>query len=433
MGRLTTRAETRQVICGGVAIGGGAPVAIQSMTNTFTEDAAATAAQARALYDAGADIVRIAVPSMEAARAIPEIRARLEAGGGRDDAGAQCGALDFDASQDLRRVRRGATERLAAASQSSASASLSETPCSASRLRRSTRSPGSDSQGTDRRTALVADIHFDYKLAIAAIEAGADKVRINPGNIGGAERVKAVVDAAGAAGVPIRIGVNGGSLEDDLKGLHDVGRPAEALAESALRNIDLVRGMGFDALVVSIKSSDVMVNTEAHKLLAAATDVPLHIGITEAGYGSAGLAKSAVGIGALLAMGIGDTIRVSLTGDPVQEVAAARDILRAVNLLPGGITLVSCPTCGRCRVDLAALCEEVSAALAEAERGRIRAAAPITVALMGCAVNGPGEASGADFGVACGADGGVFFEKGARGESVPLDKIVETILAALEK
>ena len=413
---MTLRANTRRVFCGSVPIGGGALIPIQSMTNTFTEDVEATASQVCALAEAGADIVRLAAPTEKAARALPDIRARVEAAG--------------------------------------------------------------------MAVPLVADIHFDYKIALMAIKAGADKIRINPGNIGGQERVKAVVDSAGAAGIPIRIGVNAGSLEAGLRSLYEE-KPAAALAESALGNIELVRGLGFDDIVVSIKSSDVVVNTEAHMLLAAATDLPLHIGLTEAGYGEAAIIRSAAGIGALLALGIGDTLRVSLTGDPVREVKAARDILRSVNLLPGGITLISCPTCGRCRIDLAKLCDELSIALAEAERERIKAIkgistgrryeigmkadthaakqadkradiladsqaadthaaiqsddtkaaipAPVTVALMGCMVNGPGEASHADIGVACGPDGGIYFEKGVKGDFIPADKIVETLIAALPR
>jgi len=356
--RLTLRENTRQVLCGSVKIGGGAPVSIQSMTNTCTGDTEATVAQIKALAAAGADIVRCAVPTTEDARALREIMARLEEGG--------------------------------------------------------------------TTVPLVADAHFDYKIALAAIKAGADKIRINPGNIGGPDRLKAVAEAAGAAGIPMRIGVNSGSIEAELRDLYEK-RPAEALAESALLNIEAARGAGFEDIVVSIKSSDVIVNTEAHKLLAEATDLPLHIGITEAGIGPAGLAKSAAGIGALLAMGIGDTIRVSLTGDPVSEIAAARDILRAVNLLPGQITLISCPTCGRCRVDLAALCLEAAEALSELEKAR-GPGKPIVAAIMGCAVNGPGEASHADVGVACGAEGGVYFENGVQVRRVKYDEIVSALV-----
>ena len=360
---LRSRENTRQVSCGGVKIGGGAPIPVQSMTNTFTEDVAATTAQIQALAAAGAEIVRCAVPTQEAAKALTDIRGRLEA----------CGVP----------------------------------------------------------VPIVADIHFDYKLALAAIKAGADKIRVNPGNIGGAERLKAVADAAGAAGIPIRIGVNGGSIEQELKDLYSK-RPAEALAESALKNIDIMRGFGFKDIVVSIKSSDVLVNTEAHTLLSKQTDLPQHIGVTEAGIGVAAVVKSAIGIGSLLSLGIGDTMRVSITGDPVAEIAAARDILRAVNLLPGQITLISCPTCGRCRVDLAAICAEAAEALNELELLRV-SGRPIVAALMGCAVNGPGEASHADVGVACGADGGVYFEKGVQVGSVGFDDIVTTLVQGVKR
>ena len=387
--RLTSRKQTRRVMCGGVPIGGGANVPVQSMTNTFTEDAAATAAQIQALEKAGADIVRCAVPSLKAALAIPEIMSRLAASG--------------------------------------------------------TAMP------------IVADIHFDYRIALAAIKAGVDKIRINPGNIGGEERVKAIVDAAGAAGIPIRVGVNSGSIEEGLLPLYEE-QPAKALCESALRNIELVHRMSFEDIVVSIKSPDIIVNAEAHMLLAAATDHPLHIGITEAGYGRPAVVKSAAGIGALLAMGIGDTVRVSLTGDPLSEIPAAREILRAANLLPGRVVLISCPTCGRCRVNIAQICEEASETLSEIERIRIlkarrirragpeagedpllylerleEAEKPIVVAVMGCRVNGPGEASHADLGIACGAFGGLYFEKGVSGDVVPTDKIVTALIDGIER
>jgi len=352
--KMTPREKTRPVLCGKVQIGGGAPIAVQSMTNTFTEDVIATTAQINALTEAGIDIVRCAVPTKEAAAALAEIRKRVS-------------------------------------------------------------------------VPIIADIHFNYKLALAAIKAGADKIRINPGNIGGAGRLKAITDAAGEAGIPIRIGVNGGSIESDLVELYE-SRPAEALAESALRNIDIVRSQGFEDIVVSIKSSDVIVNTEAHRLLASATDLPLHIGITEAGIGTQGIAKSAVGIGTLLAMGIGDTIRVSLTGDPVKEIAVARDILRTVNLLPGQITLISCPTCGRCKIDLAFLCGQAAKELKEIELTR-KTGKPIVAALMGCSVNGPGEAAHADVGVAC----GIYFEKGVKVVTIEEDEIVRSLVDGVKK
>ncbi|MDR0875034.1 MAG: flavodoxin-dependent (E)-4-hydroxy-3-methylbut-2-enyl-diphosphate synthase [Clostridiales Family XIII bacterium] len=359
-----TRRKSRQVDVGGVLIGGGARIPIQSMTNTFTEDVAATVAQIRALVLAGCDIVRCTVPTEEAAAALGEIKRTLRAGG--------------------------------------------------------------------LTIPLVADIHFDYRLALAAIASGADKIRINPGNIGSADRVKAVADAAGAAGIPIRIGINGGSLERDL--LARFGGPtAAALAESALRNASLLENMGFSDLVVSIKSSDARENLEAHRLFAANSDLPLHIGLTEAGIGRAAIVKSAVGIGALLLDGIGDTIRVSLTGDPVQEIAAARDILRAAGLLPGAIDLISCPTCGRTKADLERLAAEVAEALAvlEATHGLDRK--HITVAVMGCAVNGPGEAAHADLGVACGENNAVYFEHGVKIKTIDQSEIVSTLIDGVKK
>jgi (E)-4-hydroxy-3-methylbut-2-enyl-diphosphate synthase len=373
-GKMTTRAETRQVRCGRVPIGGGAPVSVQSMTNTNTEDSDATAVQIAALADAGADIVRLAAPTRKAALAIKEIKSKL-----------------------------------------------------------------SDEGWT---VPIVADIHFDHRIALAAIEAGADKIRINPGNIGGIEQLKIVADAAGKAGIPIRIGVNSGSVEQDLLGLYKE-KPAEALAESALKNIELVRNTGFEDIVVSIKSSDVIINTEAHMILAENTNLPLHIGITEAGFGEAGIIKSAAGIGALLAYGIGDTIRVSLTGDPIYEIPAARNVLRALNLLPGGVSIISCPTCGRCKVDLTSICKEVSDALLEIELKRTKAAkdkiltpeykkqneiSTIKIAIMGCSINGPGEASDADLGVACGSDGGIYFEKGVKTGKISYDEITQKII-----
>ena len=386
--KITLRTKTRQVWCGRVPIGGGAPVSIQSMTNTYTEDIDATVEQIAALYDAGADIVRVAAPTTNAAKAITVIKNRIEALG--------------------------------------------------------------------NALPIVADIHFDYRIALQAIKAGADKIRINPGNIGGEERIKMVADAAGAAGIPIRIGINSGSIQNDLLELYEKN-PAKALAESAFRSIELIRKTEFEDIVVSIKTSDVIYNTEAHKLLAAETNLPLHIGITEAGLGEAGIVKSAVGIGSLLTMGIGDTIRVSLTGNPIQEITAARDILRAVNLLHGQITIISCPTCGRCKADLAAICCTVSDSISEIENRRISSARkrngllydnrndkavdsndivinrPITVAIMGCAVNGPGEASHADLGVALGPDGGVYFEKGFKIGVVTYDKIAEKIIDGIKR
>jgi (E)-4-hydroxy-3-methylbut-2-enyl-diphosphate synthase len=266
---------------------------------------------------------------------------------------------------------------------------------------------------------LVADIHFDYRLAVAAIQNGADKVRINPGNIGSRDRVKAVVDAAKERQIPIRVGVNSGSLEKDILEKYK-GVTAEGLAESALRSIELVEDMGFSDIVLSLKSSDVRLNYEAHRLIFKETDYPLHIGITEAGTVESGKAKSAIGIGALLLSGIGDTIRVSLTGDPVNEVLFASEILKALDLLPSSIRFISCPTCGRCGVDLAKITADVEAALAPVEEMmKKKQVDSFSVAVMGCEVNGPGEAREADFGVACGKGKGLIFQDG---------KIVKTVL-----
>jgi (E)-4-hydroxy-3-methylbut-2-enyl-diphosphate synthase len=385
-------------MCGDVPIGGGAPVSVQSMTNTDTRDARATADQIAALAAAGCDIVRCAVPTEPAAAAIPAIRAR--------------------------RAERGVA------------------------------------------IPIVADIHFDYRLAIAAIEGGADKVRINPGNIGPGDRVRAVIERASAARVPLRVGVNGGSLEEDIATKYG-GPTAEALAASALRNVGRIASMGFEDLVVSVKSSDVRVGGEALRLLARETDFPLHLGVTEAGAGERALIKSAVGIGPLLADGIGDTIRVSLTGDPVREVYAARDILASVGLLPGAIDVISCPTCGRCKADLARVAAEVREAAMAVETERVKvarralfaayaarfrrgAATPdeaaaveeeeialppehrvFTVAVMGCAVNGPGEATHADIGVACGDGKAILFKNGVKTRSLAEGEIVPTLIAEL--
>jgi (E)-4-hydroxy-3-methylbut-2-enyl-diphosphate synthase len=342
-----------------VTIGGGSRISVQSMTNTDTRDVCATARQITELARAGCDIVRCAAPDAEAARALGEIKNRLA--------------------------------------------------------------------GDGIYVPVVADIHFDYRLALLAIENGADKIRINPGNIGDRAKLREIADAARAAGIPLRIGVNSGSIEKGI--LARLGRGAEALARSALADIEIFESFGFRDLIVSVKSSDVRENYEAARLIAAETDCPQHIGITESGAGGRALAKSSIGIGSLLLAGIGDTLRVSLTGDPVREVRAGRDILASLGLLPGAIDVISCPTCGRCRIDLERVAAEVRAGLAEAESARMRAAEagvdvpPLCVAVMGCAVNGPGEASHADAGVACGEGKGVIFVKGeiegtVRGEDI---------------
>ena len=344
---------SKQVKCRNVLIGGGAPISIQSMTNVDSRDEAALLAQIGRLEAAGCDIVRIAIPDMEAAWTLKKIRPQVE-------------------------------------------------------------------------LPLVADIHFDYRLAIAAIEAGADKIRINPGNIGSRERVKAVVDAARERNIPIRIGVNSGSLEKDILEKNG-GVTAEGLAESALRNVQMIEDMGYDHLVVSLKSSDVLMNYKAHKLVAERTEYPIHIGITEAGTLKRGKVKSAVGIGALLLDGIGDTLRVSLTADPVEEVYYAQEILEAVGLRKPKVNLVSCPTCGRTKVDLQELAEEVDRRLSEAD---IRPG--LKVAVMGCVVNGPGEAKEADFGVAGGNGKGVIFAKGEILKTVEEKDIVNELMNAIE-
>ena len=342
---------TRQIHVGGVPIGGGAPVAIQSMLNTKTTDVQASLEQIRALAAAGCQIARLSVQNMEAARGFAEI-------------------------------------------------------CKESPL------------------PLVADIHFDYKLAIAAAEGGASKIRINPGNIGGEDRVKAVVDVCKDKKIPIRIGVNGGSLDKKL--LEKFGHPtAEALVESAFQHLELLEKQGFYDTCVSMKSSTVSTMVAAARLFRSKCDYPLHIGVTETGPVRQGLIKSAMGIGALLLDGIGDTIRVSLTDDPVQEVYAAKDILKAAGLRKEGVNIISCPTCGRTRIDLIGLVNQVDAALKDCPK-------PITVAVMGCVVNGPGEAREADIGIAGGDGWGMIFEKGVEVEKLPYDQLLGALLRRIE-
>ncbi len=343
---------TKQITVGGVVLGGGAPVTIQSMCNTKTEDAAATAAQIRALEDAGCEIVRVTVPTMEAARAISAIKERIS-------------------------------------------------------------------------IPLVADIHFDHRLAVEAAVRGADKIRINPGNIGGEENVKAVVDACRARRLPIRIGVNGGSLEKALLAKYGKVTP-EALVESAMGHIRLLEKFDFTDICVSVKSSDVPLNMAAYRLLHERVDYPLHLGVTEAGTPSMGLIKSAIGIGGLLCEGIGDTIRVSLTADPVEEVYAARRILQACGIRRSGVNLVSCPTCGRTGYNMIPIAEELEKRLAGCSK-------KITVAVMGCVVNGPGEASAADIGIAGGEGEGLIFRKGKILYKVPQEKLVDALLKEIEK
>ena len=342
---------TKQIHVGGVAVGGGAPVSIQSMTNTRTDDVEATLRQIRALAAAGCDIVRVAVPDMDAARAVGKIK-------------EQC------------------------------------------------------------PIPLVVDIHFDYKLALEAIAAGADKVRINPGNIGGEDRVKAVADACRQKNIPIRIGVNGGSLEKPLLAKYG-GVCPEAMVESAFGHIKLLNKFDFDDICVSLKSSSVPMTMKAYQIMSQESNYPLHIGVTEAGTVRMGTLKSAVGIGGLLALGIGDTMRVSLSADPVEEVYAARDILKAAGIRKEGAELVSCPTCGRTRIDLIALANQVEKRLKTVDK-------PITVAVMGCVVNGPGEASAADCGIAGGVGEGLLFKKGEIIKKVPQDQLVDELFALID-
>ena len=337
---------TKVVKIGDRVIGGGNPILIQSMTNTKTEDVAATVAQIQALTAAGCDIIRCAVPTMEAAEALTEIKKQVS-------------------------------------------------------------------------IPVVADIHFDYRLALAAIEHGADKIRINPGNIGSTERVRAVVDAAKERGIPIRVGVNSGSLEKDLVEKYH-GVTAEGIVESALDKVHLIEDMGYDNLVISIKSSDVMMCVKAHELIATQTDHPLHVGITESGTIISGNIKSSIGLGLILHQGIGDTIRVSLTGDPLEEIKSAKLILRTLGLRKGGVEVVSCPTCGRTRIDLIGLANQVENMVADIPLD-------IKVAVMGCVVNGPGEAKEVDIGIAGGIGEGLLIKNGEVYKKVPEGELLEAL------
>ena len=346
------RRKTRQIQVGSVKIGGGAPVSVQSMTNTKTQNAQATLAQIRRLADLGCDIIRCAVPDQEAALALKDITA------------------------------------------------------------------GSP-------IPVIADIHFDYRLALQAIESGVDGLRLNPGNIGGPDKVRAVVEAARARHLPIRIGVNAGSLPRDL--LEKYGHPTpEALVEAAWRHIHILEDMEYGNIKVSLKCHDVPLTLAAYRLQASQCDYPLHEGITEAGTVHSGLIKSAVGIGALLAEGIGDTIRVSLTGDPAEEVKAGFEILKALGLRQHGATLISCPTCGRTSIDLEKLAGQVEAHLAGIKE-------PITVAVMGCVVNGPGEAREADVGIAGGKGEGLVFRRGEVLKKVPEEDLIPSLFVEIDK
>ena len=343
---------TRQIFVGGVPIGGGAPVTIQSMTNTRTDDVAATVAQIRRLAAAGCQIVRVAVPDLAAAKAVGAIKEQID-------------------------------------------------------------------------IPLVVDIHFDYRLALECVAAGCDKVRINPGNIGGEDRVRQVADACRQKGIPIRIGVNGGSLEKPILARYG-GVTPEALVESAFGHIKLLEKFDFTDICVSLKSSSVPVTMAAYRLMSEKSDYPLHLGVTETGTPRMGILKSAVGIGGLLALGIGDTMRVSLSADPVEEVYAARDILKAAGVRKDGPELVACPTCGRTRINLIGLANEVEERLKSVDK-------PITVAVMGCAVNGPGEASAADVGIAGGVGEGLLFRKGEIVKKVPQESLVDELFALIEE
>ena len=344
--------KTKTVHIGDRVIGGGNPILIQSMTNTKTQDVDATVSQIRRLTAAGCDIIRCAVPDMEAALALEQIRQQID-------------------------------------------------------------------------IPLVADIHFDYRLAIAAIEHGADKIRINPGNIGSLQKVQAVVDAAKERTIPIRVGVNSGSLEKHL--IEKYGAvTADALVESALEKVHQIEDMGYDNLVISIKSSNVTMCVEAHEKLAKLTQYPLHVGITEAGTLLSGNIKSAVGLGIILHQGIGDTIRVSLTGDPLEEIKSAKLILRTLGLRKGGVEVVSCPTCGRTQIDLIGLANKVEDMVADIPKD-------IKVAVMGCVVNGPGEAREADIGIAGGRGEGLLIKKGEIIRKLPEDQLLEALREEIMK
>ena len=343
---------TRQILVGGVPVGGGAPVTIQSMTNTRTDDVTATVNQILRLEEAGCQIIRVAVPDMAAAKAVGAIKARIH-------------------------------------------------------------------------IPLVVDIHFDYKLALACVEEGCDAVRINPGNIGGEDRVKAVAEACKARHLPIRIGVNGGSLEKPLLAKYG-GVTPEALVESAFGHIALLEQYDFHDICVSLKSSSVVTTMAAYKLMSGKSDYPLHLGVTETGTTRMGTIKSAIGIGGLLALGIGDTLPGSLSADPVEEVYAAKDILKALGMAANEPNLVSCPTCGRTRIDLIGLAHQVEDRLKEVHK-------PITVAVMGCVVNGPGEAAAADVGIAGGQGEGLLFRKGEIVKKVPQEQLVDELFTLIDQ
>jgi len=341
------RRKTIQIHVGPVAVGGSAPIAVQSMTNTPTQDIAETVNQIHRLEAAGCEIIRVAVPDEDAVNAIPQIKSQIS-------------------------------------------------------------------------IPLIADIHFDYRLAISSIKAGADGLRINPGNIGGPRKIKSVVDCASDYGIPIRIGVNAGSLEKDLIRKHD-GVTADAMVESALRHIDMLRSLDFHQIKLSLKASDVDRTVKAYQGLSEKSDLPLHVGVTEAGGLYSGIVKSAIGIGLLLSQGIGDTLRVSLTRDPVEEVRVGYEILRALGLRQRGPEIISCPTCGRCNIQLFDIAERV-------ERELMTSTAPLKIAIMGCVVNGPGEAKEADIGIAGGNGIGILFRKGEVVRKFPEEELADVLL-----
>ncbi len=344
------RRLSREVKLGSLSIGGSAPISVQSMTNTDTQDVEATIAQAHKLEAAGCEVIRVAVPNVTAASMLGQVKAELS-------------------------------------------------------------------------VPLVADIHFDYRLALRALEEGVDGLRINPGNIGNAEKVRAVVEAAREKGAPIRIGVNAGSLEKDLLAEHGHATP-EAMVESAMRHVKILEKMDFRDIVISLKASDVLRTIDAYRLIANRVDYPLHLGVTEAGTAFTGTIKSAVALGVLLAEGIGDTIRVSLTADPVREVRVGYEILKSLGLRSYGPTVISCPTCGRCKIDLIRIAQEVEARVSDIKE-------PLKIAVMGCVVNGPGEAREADIGIAGGVGKGILFKKGVKIRSIPEEKLVEELLEEL--
>ena len=344
---MIQRRKTRQICIGSVKIGGNAPVSVQSMTKTDTRDIRKTAAQIRCLEAAGCEIIRMAVPDDGAARAIAQIKKRIN-------------------------------------------------------------------------IPVIADIHFNYRLALRSMESGADGLRINPGNIGGRDRLKNIVNEAKNRSIPIRIGVNAGSLEKDLSKRFG-GPTSEAMVLSGLRTIEYMEDLGFHLIKVSLKASDVLRTIEAYRVFSKKSDYPLHLGITEAGRGSGAVVKSAIGIGLLLSEGIGDTIRVSLTGDPVEEVRVGYEILRALKIRERGVEIISCPTCGRCEIDLSRLMEKV-------EKGLQKITAPMTIAIMGCVVNGPGEAKEADIGIAGGKEAGLLFKKGKVVRKVKEKDFIQVLL-----